>query len=122
MKRKPEEFYVLLGNRVRTFRQQRALTQEQLGSRLTPTMTRASVANIETGKQRVLAHTLIQLSSALDVSVDDLTRTEPVPVSAEVAEQVNVVLRKRLRLSEAQAQRFTENLGFVTTKRERNDR
>lgn len=89
---------------------------------MTPAMTRASVANIETGKQRVLAHTLIQLSLVLDVSVDDLTRMEPVPVSAEVAEQVNGVLRKRLRLSEAQAQRFTENLGFVTTKREKNDR
>ncbi len=122
MKTKPEEFYVLLGNRVRTFRQQKGLTQEQLGNRLTPTMTRASVANIETGKQRVLAHTLVQLSGALDVSLDDLTRAEPLPVSAEVSEQVNVVLRKRLRLSQAQAQRFTESLGLVNSKRERNER
>jgi transcriptional regulator with XRE-family HTH domain len=122
MKTKPEEFYVLLGNRVRTFRQQKGLTQEQLGSRLTPTMTRASVANIETGKQRVLTHTLIQLSGALDVSLDDLTRAEPISVSAEVSEQVNVVLRKRLRLSQAQAQRFTESLGLVNSKRERNER
>ena len=121
MKRKPEEFYILLGNRIRTFRQQKGLTQEQLGNRLTPTMTRASVANIETGKQRVLAHTLIQLSGVLDVSADDLTRPEPIPVSAEVAEQVNAVLRKRLRLSHAQAQRFTETLGFLPTKRERDD-
>lgn len=120
MKTKPEEFYVLLGNRVRTFRQQKGLTQEQLGNRLTPTMTRASVANIETAKQRVLAHTLIQLSGALDVSLDDLTRAEPAQVSAEVAEQVNVVLRKRLRLSQAQAQRFTETLGLVAIKREKN--
>jgi transcriptional regulator with XRE-family HTH domain len=122
MKTKPEEFYALLGNRVRTFRQQKGLTQEQLGSRLTPTMTRASVANIETGKQRVLTHTLIQLSGALDVSLDDLTRAEPISVSAEVSEQVNVVLRKRLRLSQAQAQRFTESLGLVNSKRERNER
>lgn len=122
MKKKPEEFYALLGNRVRSFRQQKGLTQEQLGSRLTPTMTRASVANIETGKQRVLTHTLIQLSGALDVSLDDLTRAEPIPVSAEVSEQVNVVLRKRLRLSQAQAQRFTESLGLVNSKRERNGR
>ena len=122
MKTKPEEFYVLLGNRIRTFRQQTGLTQEQLGNRLTPTMTRASVANIETGKQRVLAHTLLQLSGALDVSLDDLTRAEPIPVASEVAEQVNVVLRKRLRLSEAQAQRFTATLGLLPPKRERNER
>ena len=119
MKRKPEDFYVLLGNRVRLFRQQRGLTQEQIGSRLTPTMTRASLANIETGKQRVLAHTLIQLSAALDVSLDDLTRAEPI---ADVAQEVHVVLRKRLRLSEAQAQRFTATLGLPTPKRERNER
>lgn len=121
MKTKPEEFYGLLGQRVRTLRQQKALTQEQLGNRLTPTVTRASIANIETGKQRVLAHTLIQLSRALDVSVDDLTREESTPVSAEMAEQVNVVLRKRLRLSAKQALRFTETLGFKTTRREGNN-
>ena len=122
MKPKPEEFYAFLGARVRTLRQQRGLTQEQLGSRLTPTVTRASVANIESGKQRVLAHTLVQLSVALDVSLDDLTRIEPNAVSAEVSEKVNVVLRKRLRLSEAQAQRFTGRLGLMAAKVNRKDR
>lgn len=122
MKNKPEEFYVLLGHRVRTLRQQKGLTQEQLGNRLTPAVTRASVANIETGKQRVLAHTLVQLSRTFEVSVDDFTREESTPVSAEVAEQVNVVLRKRLRLTEQQAQRFTESLGFRSSRRETNDR
>jgi transcriptional regulator with XRE-family HTH domain len=118
MKGRVENFYLLLGAKVRTIRQQKGLTQEQLGSRLTPTMTRASVANIETGKQRVLAHTLLQLASALGVPLDDLTRTEPVSVTADVSEQLNVVLRKRLRLSEAQAQRLTRPLGLITPKRE----
>jgi transcriptional regulator with XRE-family HTH domain len=122
MRRKPEEFYLLLGNRVRTFRQQKGLTQEQLGSRLTPSMTRASVANIETAKQRVLAHTLVQLSRALDVPVDDLTRAESPPVSDEVTEKLYVVLRKRLLLSEEQAQRFTESLGYPTIRREKPNR
>jgi len=121
MKGRVENFYLLLGARVRAIRQQKGLTQEQLGSRLTPTMTRASVANIETGKQRVLAHTLVQLASALSVALDDLTRTESAPLTADVAEQVNVVLRKRLRLSEAQAQRLTRPLGLVTTKGEDHD-
>jgi transcriptional regulator with XRE-family HTH domain len=118
MKGRVENFYLLLGAKVRTIRQQKGLTQEQLGSRLTPTMTRASVANIETGKQRVLAHTLLQLASALGVPLDDLTRTEPVSVTADVSEQLNVVLRKCLRLSEAQAQRLTRPLGLITPKRE----
>ena len=116
MKTKPEGFYGLLGQRIRLLRQQKALTQEQLGNRLTPAVTRASIANIETGKQRVLAHTLVQLSQALEVSVDDLAREDSTPVSAEVAEQLNVVLRKRLRLSAKQASRFTETLGFRTSR------
>ena len=122
MKGRVESFYLVLGTRVRAIRQQKGLTQEQLGSRLTPTMTRASVANIETGKQRVLAHTLVQLASALSVPLDDLTRIESIPPTADVAEQVNVVLRKRLRLSEAQAQRLTRPLGLMTTKGENHER
>jgi transcriptional regulator with XRE-family HTH domain len=35
-------------------------------------MTRASIANIEAGKQRVLAHTLVDLASALRLTLDQL--------------------------------------------------
>jgi transcriptional regulator with XRE-family HTH domain len=72
-----EAFYAGLGERVREARRARALTQAELGARLTPPVTRASVANLESGKQRVLAHTLLQLSAALDVSLAALV---PAPV------------------------------------------
>lgn len=39
-------------------------------------MTRASIANIEAGKQRVLAHTLVQLADALEVELSDLLPAE----------------------------------------------
>lgn len=67
-------FYEGFGGRIRLLRKRKELTQEQLGARLVPQVTRASIANIESGKQRVLAHTLAQLAEALDVTADDLLR------------------------------------------------
>ena len=79
-----EPFYEILGRRIKSQRTKQRLTQEQLGSRLTPAMTRASIANIETGKQRVLAHTLIELAEALDVRLLDLVpnTTQKPPTAA----------------------------------------
>lgn len=67
-----EAFYAGLGERVREARKGKGFTQAQLGARLAPPVTRASVANLECGKQRVLAHTLLQLAAALEVSLADL--------------------------------------------------
>jgi transcriptional regulator with XRE-family HTH domain len=67
-----EPFYRQLGLRLQELRGRRGLTQEQLGSLLEPKTTRASIANIENGKQRVLTHTLVQLARALKVSVAEL--------------------------------------------------
>lgn len=72
MKAGIEAFYTELGRRIQHFRTQRSLTQEQLGRALKPQVTRASIANLETGKQRVLAHTLVQLAQALEVPLQDL--------------------------------------------------
>jgi transcriptional regulator with XRE-family HTH domain len=51
------------------------MTQETLGGKLDPPVTRASVANIEGGKQRVLAHTLPQLAEALHVQMSEIVPT-----------------------------------------------
>ncbi len=48
------------------------MTQEQLGDQLVPSVTRASIANVEAGKQRILAHTLIRVVEVLKVDVADL--------------------------------------------------
>lgn len=70
--REDDSFYADLGRRVRAARDRQHITQQQLASELDPPSTRASIANIEAGKQRVLAHTLAQLARALSVSVADL--------------------------------------------------
>lgn len=67
-----EPFYAEVGRRIQHLRARAGLTQDGLGARLQPRMTRASIANIEAGKQRVLAKTLVDLSSALSVEVSEL--------------------------------------------------
>lgn len=67
-----EPFYLELGRLLSAARAKAGLSQQQLGDRLQPPMTRAAIANMETGKQRVLAKTLVELADALGVAVTDL--------------------------------------------------
>jgi transcriptional regulator with XRE-family HTH domain len=67
-----EPFYLLLGKRVRLAREAAGLSQTDLGLLLRPPMGRASIANIEAAKQRVLAHTVVQLGRALGATVSFL--------------------------------------------------
>jgi transcriptional regulator with XRE-family HTH domain len=64
-----EPFYKELGRNIQTRRLRAGLSQEKLGAALRPRVTRASIANIEGGKQRILTHTLVQLAAALEVDV-----------------------------------------------------
>ncbi len=67
-----EPFYLEFGRKIQDLRAKRGITQGELGRRLTPSVTRASIANIESGKQRVYTHALIDIAHALDVSILEL--------------------------------------------------
>jgi transcriptional regulator with XRE-family HTH domain len=77
MKPSLEPFYVHLGERIQDLREKRGLSQDKLGQLLSPRMTRASIANIEAGKQRVLSHTLWQMAKALGVGPVELVDGRP---------------------------------------------
>lgn len=90
-----EPFYTEVGLRIQAHRNQNGMSQEQLGRKLEPPVTRASIANIEAGKQRVLAHTLVQLADALEVELRDLLPSEthkkreaPRPAGGRVEEEL----------------------------------
>jgi transcriptional regulator with XRE-family HTH domain len=88
-----EPFYRDFGQRVRDLRVAKHMTQERLGDLLRPRMTRASIANIEAGKQRSLVHTLPQLAAALDCSLEALVprqKQESDPVKDQLAEKLNL--------------------------------
>jgi transcriptional regulator with XRE-family HTH domain len=76
----PEFIYKAIGERVKARRRTLGWTQEQLAPRLG--MSRASLANIETGRQTVLVHQLYRFAEALEMSPADLL---PMPQGAAVA-------------------------------------
>lgn len=81
------DVYPLLGRAVAKRREQLQLTQAEVASRIG--LTRASLANIETGRQKVLLHHIYLLAEALGLSsILDLVpaafeggvRDEPLPL------------------------------------------
>ena len=65
-----DTFYRELGRRIRFFRDKRRSTQQALADGVG--LTRTSLTNIEKGRQKVLAHTLVQLADKLAVSLTEL--------------------------------------------------
>jgi transcriptional regulator with XRE-family HTH domain len=101
-----EAFYRQLGSAVRRRRLERGLTQGDVAARIVPAVTRASIANLELGHQRVLVHTLVQLSDILDVPVVDLLNAEPgADWNAVIA-----ALQTTLKLSRPRAARLARRL------------
>lgn len=66
MQKPVEPIYKILGARVQEVRQVLDLTQEELAARTT--LTRASIANLECGRQRVLLHQVEELATALGMT------------------------------------------------------
>ena len=102
-----ETFYSGLGKRIRDARTRRRLTQEQLGAALVPATTRVSIANVESGKQRVLAPTLVQFAAALQVDVAELL---PLPSvhSSPTKHDIALELVSKAGLSKAEAKKILE--------------
>ena len=92
-----EGIYPQLGRRIRQLRVGRQFTQEQLGARLEPPVTRASIANLESGKQRLLVHTLLQVAHLFEVSVEELLPAPSTATGSPVA-AIATELRRKLRL------------------------
>lgn len=99
MATKVEPFYEALGQKIRGAREDARLSQAELAERLTPRLTRASIANIESAKQRVLSHMLVDIADALGVSVVDLLparRAAPVETPRAIAPSVIAELEREL--------------------------
>lgn len=65
-----DRFYQELGGRIRNYREPKGLSQEALGRAVG--LTRTSISNIEKGRQRVLAHSLLDIANVLGVEVMQL--------------------------------------------------
>jgi transcriptional regulator with XRE-family HTH domain len=106
MAKKIEAFYETLGSNVQGARDRLKMTQAQLGLALVPPSTRASIANIENGKQRVLVHTLVQLARALETKVEKLIPYES-PAGQPTQSDVEDELKRKLNLAAPQLRKLT---------------
>jgi len=86
-------FYTELGQRVRARRKELRLSQEALAERLG--LARTSVANLETGSQRIGAEVLVKIAAALAVDVGALL--PPSDREREVRELINSKAPAKMR-------------------------
>ena len=73
--RDPEAIYRFFGRRLRELRERKHVPQEELAA--LSGLTRSSIANIESGRQRVLLHQLLRFAEALNVEIDALVPHVP---------------------------------------------
>jgi transcriptional regulator with XRE-family HTH domain len=117
MPKKIEPFYESLGSRIHGAREQKRLTQAQLGLSLQPPSTRASIANIENGKQRVLVHTLVQLAGTLGVGIQDLLPAAGSPNPEARPRDVERELKRKLNLDAPQLKKLAVAAHLSTASR-----
>lgn len=67
-----EPFYLEVGRRIHSLRVAMNLKQADLALKLEPPVTRASIANLENGRQRLLLHTALQIAEILHCQLSDL--------------------------------------------------
>jgi len=111
-----EPFYGALGAKIQEARGAK-MTQAQLGRSLTPQSTRASIANIENGKQRVLLHTFVQLAKVLDVDMKDLLPASEPVLQSPSSKDVERELSRKLNLAAPQLKKLASATSRVTSTR-----
>jgi transcriptional regulator with XRE-family HTH domain len=116
MANKIEPFYEVLGSKIHEIRETLKMTQAQLGRSLTPPSTRASIANIENGKQRVLLHTFVQLAKVLEIDVKDLLPASE-PAQSPSSQDVERELSRKLNLAAPQLKKLASVTNRVTLTR-----
>lgn len=91
-----DAFYSALGQRIRERRIERGITQSQLAQLLS--LSRTSVTNIESGRQKLLVHTLIQIASVLNMEVStllpDINAPEKTNINKTLLQELSEVDRR----------------------------
>lgn len=77
-----EDFYRVVGERIRDKRQERGLSQEGLAKAVG--LKRPSMSNIENGRQNILLHTFFDIIETLDTNAGALLPEKLVPESVKM--------------------------------------
>lgn len=112
-----QRFYAVLGNTIQKERVKLDMSQAELGERLRPKMTRASIANIEGGKQRVLAHTLVQLSKILSLDLNQAKKFDSRDLVTQADAERDIRAALESELSPESAERLMRLIKSKTKRR-----
>ena len=112
---RPEDIYRELGRSVRRYRTGAHRTQAQLSAEIS--ISRASLANIEAGRQQVLLHHLYAIADALDLDSPSDLMPVPPPPNAEPAD----LPLPAEGLSETQRQEVLRLMGSVMRNGDQNE-
>lgn len=107
-----EPVYPRLGQWLSTLRKRKQLSQQALAERLAPPLTRASIANIESGRQRLMVHTALDICRVLEVTPDVLL-SDFVPTSAtanSTDDRLTDELASKLGLNRADARALVRKM------------
>ena len=85
---KQEAIYGSVGERIRTRRKKLGMTQEQLAQKLE--ISRASLANIETGRQSILLHNLYSIAKAIELAPESLLPSPNVHVEKGASSSIEL--------------------------------
>ena len=104
-----DPFYKQTGKRIQGCRIRKDLTQEDLGQRLAPPVKRASIANVESGKQRLLLHTFVQIAEILGCEMRELLPADAGRAHKDITTEVTAEL-ERLKMPNRAVQRISRQL------------
>lgn len=103
-----QELYAAIGEQVREARQSRGVTQQYLATAVG--LTRSSLTNIESGRQRPPLHTVIAIAQALGIEPCVLISGDALPVLAPVLPSPHTQLRRALRDAQERIDGLLEQL------------
>jgi len=92
-KQLPENCLVIIGKNLQSIRKRRGLTQNELGEKIG--LTREAVTSYEAGRSHLSDTTIIDMSAALRVSVNEILglerRTAETPISRRWAKRIEII-------------------------------
>jgi transcriptional regulator with XRE-family HTH domain len=100
-KESPDEMYREFGSRVRVHRLKQGLGQADVATHLG--LTRASISNLEAGRQRPLLHQVLALAAILDTTFDALVPTDLYPPTFDPDRERHEDIERRLLAAAGQS-------------------
>ena len=109
-----EPVYPRLGQWVATLRKRKGFSQQELAGQLSPPLTRASIANIESGRQRLMVHVALEICRALEITPDELLSDFLTPTTSQVVSDDHLVdeLARKLAYPRDQAKALMKKLNL----------